>query len=77
MNKSDYLKLDSDKLFFDLFNKKSYKCSGVMIPDTITVNQSGIITSWYFISSKLSGSIQTNYSQLNIGPILKKNLEKL
>ena len=38
MSKSDYLKLESEKYFFDLFNKKGFKCSGVMIPDTITLN---------------------------------------
>jgi hypothetical protein len=35
---------------FELFNKKGYKCSGVIIPDTILVSSSGMLTDWYFFN---------------------------
>ena len=64
---------------FEIFNKRGYKCSGVIIPDTIIVNTSGVLTDWYFYSPVAPKGVAKNYCEEadRNGVILKKNRDSI
>lgn len=64
---------------FELFNKRSYKCSGVVIPDTLIVNTSGIPVDWYFYNPYPSKGQQKNFCDdiERNGVIMKKNRDSI
>jgi len=64
---------------FEVFNKRGFKCSGVVIPDTIVVNPNGQLTDWYFYSSVAPKGVVKNYCDdlERNGAILKKNREAI
>ena len=74
------MKITSHKFFYEIFNKKSYKCQGLVVPDTILVSPTGVLTGWYFLSKKpLPKDVATNYCEEDqrCGVVLKKNHSKL
>ncbi len=62
---------------FELFSKRGYKCSGVIIPETIMVNRNGTLIDWYFYTHLAPKNIKKNYCDdiERGGVILKKNRE--
>jgi hypothetical protein len=64
---------------FEVFSKRGFKCSGVVIPDTIIVNPNGVLTDWYFYSSVAPKGVAKNYCDdlERNGAILKKNRETI
>ena len=83
IEKEKILTIQSEQSFFEIFNKRKFKCSGVVIPDTIFVSGGGVMLSWYFYTKNplpLTGSIKCNMvddKAKETGVILKKNHERL
>ena len=72
---SKVYKLVSTKKMFELFNKKQYKCQGLVVPETITVSTVGALQEWYFQapnSSKSPCNYADDYHKQK-GCILKRN----
>jgi hypothetical protein len=64
---------------FEMFNKRGYKCSGIIIPDTIIVNVSAVMTDWYFYSPVAPKGLAKNYCDdvERCGVIMKKHRESI